>query len=217
MKGQNPQKKQSIYTGQLYRDALLEALKKFAPRKMVRNPVMFVVEVVSILTTGFWIQALLGKGEAPAGFIGHISLWLWFTVLFANYAEALAEGRGKAQAAALRRMRKQTQAKLLPREYHVEGKPKPDSKDYSVAASTELRKGDLYFVETGDILPADGEIVEGIASVDESAVTGESAPVAARLTDDRCALPRNGALVHRRNPLHDLPVRRKDVARLYEV
>ena len=188
MKGQNPQKKQSIYTGQLYRDALLEALKKFAPRKMVRNPVMFVVEVVSVLTTGFWIQALLGKGEAPAGFIGHISLWLWFTVLFANYAEALAEGRGKAQAAALRRMRKQTQAKLLPREYPVEGKPKPDRKDYSVMASTELRKGDLYFVEAGDILPADGEIVEGIASVDESAVTGESAPVIRESGGDRSAV-----------------------------
>src|SRR4030042_6944873 len=121
MKGRNPQKKQSIYTGRLYRDALLEALKKFAPRKMVRNPVMFVVEVVSALTPGFWVQALIGKGEAPAGFIGHISLWLWFTVLFANFAEALAEGRGKAQAAALRRMRKQTQAKLLLKEYSLEG------------------------------------------------------------------------------------------------
>ena len=86
MKGQNPQKKQSIYTVQLYRDALFEALKKFDPRRMMRNPVMFVVEVVSVLTTGFWVQALIGKGEAPAGFIGHISLWLWFTVLFANFA-----------------------------------------------------------------------------------------------------------------------------------
>src|SRR4030042_4141790 len=114
IKFQNPKEKGSIYTGQLYRDAFLEALKKFDPRKMVRNPVMFVVEVVSVLTTGFWVQALLGKGEAPAGFIGHISLWLWFTVLFANYAEALAVGRGKAQAASLRRMRRQTQAKRLP-------------------------------------------------------------------------------------------------------
>ena len=188
MKGQKPQKKPSIYTGQLYRDALLEALKKFAPRKMVRNPVMFVVEVVSVLTTGFWIQALLGNGEAPAGFIGHISLWLWFTVLFANYAEALAEGRGRAQAAALRRMRQQTQAKLLSREYPAEGKNKPDGKDYSAVASTELRKGDLYFVEAGDIVPADGEIAEGIASVDESAVTGESAPVIRESGGDRSAV-----------------------------
>jgi K+-transporting ATPase ATPase B chain len=188
MKGQNPQKKQSIYTGKLYRDALLQALKKFDPRKMARNPVMFVVEVVSVLTTGFWIQALMGKGEAPAGFIGHISLWLWFTVLFANYAEALAEGRGKAQAAALRRMRKQTQAKLLLKEYSLEGKSKPESKDYSLVASTELRKGNFYFVEAGDILPADGEIVEGIASVDESAVTGESAPVIRESGGDRSAV-----------------------------
>src|SRR5512135_3302654 len=114
MNGRNSQKKGSIYTAQLYKKALLEALKKFSPRKMMRNPVMFVVEVVSVLTTGFWIQALFGKGEAPAGFIGNISLWLWFTVLFANFAEALAEGRGKAQAESLRKMRKETQARRLP-------------------------------------------------------------------------------------------------------
>jgi K+-transporting ATPase ATPase B chain len=172
----------------LYRDALFEALKKFNPRRMMRNPVMFVVEVVSVLTTGFWIHALIGKGEAPAGFIGHISLWLWFTVLFANYAEALAEGRGKAQAAALRRMRKQTQAKKLPRGYQVEEGVKPGNKDYSLVSSTELRKGDLYFVEAENILPADGEIVEGIASVDESAVTGESAPVIRESGGDRSAV-----------------------------
>jgi K+-transporting ATPase ATPase B chain len=188
MKGQNPQKKQSIYTGKLYRDALFEALKKFDPRRMMRNPVMFVVEVVSVLTTGFWIQALMGKGEAPAGFIGHISLWLWFTVLFANYAEALAEGRGKAQAAALRRMRKQTQAKRLPKAYSLDGRGKPETATYALVLSTGLRKGDLYLVEAGDILPADGEVVEGIASVDESAVTGESAPVIRESGGDRSAV-----------------------------
>ena len=188
MKVQNPQKKKSIYTGQLYRDALLEALKKFDPRKMMRNPVMFVVEVVSVLTTGFWVQALIGKGEAPAGFIGHISLWLWFTVLFANFAEALAEGRGKAQAAALRRMRRQTQAKRLPRGHSLDGHGKPEVAGYSLVSSTELRKGDLYLVEAGDIIPADGEIVEGIASVDESAVTGESAPVIRESGGDRSAV-----------------------------
>jgi K+-transporting ATPase ATPase B chain len=155
---------------------------------MIRNPVMFVVEVVSLLTTGFWVQALLGKGEAPAAFIGHIALWLWFTVLFANFAEALAEGRGKAQAAALRRMRKQTQAKLLSREYPIDGNGKPEGRDYSLVASTELRKGDLYLVEAGDILPADGDIVEGVASVDESAVTGESAPVIRESGGDRSAV-----------------------------
>jgi K+-transporting ATPase ATPase B chain len=172
----------------MYRDALFEALKKFDPRKMMRNPVMFVVEVVSVLTTGFWVQALIGKGEAPAGFIGHISLWLWFTVLFANYAEALAEGRGKAQAAALRRMRRQTQAKKLSRGYSVEANLKPESRSYSPVSSTELRKGDLYFVEAGDTIPADGEIVEGVASVDESAVTGESAPVIRESGGDRSAV-----------------------------
>jgi K+-transporting ATPase ATPase B chain len=144
--------------------------------------------VVSVLTTGFWIQALLGKGEAPAGFIGHISLWLWFTVLFANFAEALAEGRGKAQAQALKRMRRQTQAKRLPKGHSLDGHGKPETAGYSLVSSTELRKGDLYLVEAGDILPADGEIVEGIASVDESAVTGESAPVIRESGGDRSAV-----------------------------
>ena len=185
MKAQN---KKSVDAGQIYRDALFEALKKFDPRKMMRNPVMFVVEVVSALTTGFWVQALIGTGEAPAGFIGHISLWLWFTVLFANFAEALAEGRGKAQAAALRRMRRQAQAKKLSWGYSVDGNLKPESRSYSPVSSTELRKGDLYFVEAGDTIPADGEIVEGVASVDESAVTGESAPVIRESGGDRSAV-----------------------------
>ncbi len=189
MRIRNSQKKKPSQTGQLYGEALVEALKKFDPRKMVRNPVMFVVEVVSVLTTGFWVQALMGKGEAPAGFIGHISLWLWFTVLFANFAEALAEGRGKAQAQALKRMRKQTQAKKLSPKFHcLEGSLKPRKEDYSFVSSTDLRKGDLYFVEAGDTLPADGEIVEGIASVDESAVTGESAPVIRESGGDRSAV-----------------------------
>jgi len=187
MKGNVTLKKQT-YSFKLYKRALLEALKKFDPRKMVRNPVMFVVEVVSIMATVFWIQAFLGKGEASAGFIGAISLWLWFTVLFANFAEALAEGRGRAQAEALRRMRKQTQAKKLPTGYGIDGNLKPESKDYSLVSSTDLRQGDLYFAEAGDTLPADGEIVEGIASVDESAVTGESAPVIRESGGDRSAV-----------------------------
>ncbi len=187
MKGNVTLKKQT-YSFKLYKRALLEALKKFDPRKMVRNPVMFVVEVVSIMATVFWIQAFLGKGEASAGFIGAISLWLWLTVLFANFAEALAEGRGRAQAEALRRMRKQTQAKKLPTGYGIDGNLKPESKDYSLVSSTDLRQGDLYFAEAGDTLPADGEIVEGIASVDESAVTGESAPVIRESGGDRSAV-----------------------------
>ncbi len=161
MKLRNSQRKSSGQSGRLYGDALVEALKKFDPRKMVRNPVMFVVEVVSVLTTGFWVQALMGQGEAPPGFIGHISLWLWFTVLFANFAEALAEGRGKAQAAELKRMRRQTQAKSLAKAHSWDGHGKPEPAAYSLVSSTELRKGDLYLVEAGDIVPADGEIVEG--------------------------------------------------------
>jgi potassium-transporting ATPase ATP-binding subunit len=181
-------KKRAFDSSHLYKSAMFEALKKFDPRKMVRNPVMFVVEVVSALTTVFWVQALWGAGEAPAGFIGAVSLWLWVTVLFANFAEALAEGRGRAQAAALRRMRKQTQAKILPKEYPAGGKFKPRTEDCTLVPSTELRKGDFYFVEAGDILPADGEIAEGVASVDESAVTGESAPVIRESGGDRSAV-----------------------------
>jgi K+-transporting ATPase ATPase B chain len=189
MKNQGSPKKKSIYTGQLYRNAMLDSLKKFDPRRMVRNPLMFVVEAVSVLTTVLWIQALVGQGEAPAGFIGHISLWLWFTILFANFAEALAEGRGKAQAQALKRMRKQTQTKKLsPKFQCLEGTLNPKREDYSLVSSADLRKDDLYFVETGDTLSADGEIVAGIASVDESAVTGESAPVIRESGGDRSAV-----------------------------
>jgi K+-transporting ATPase ATPase B chain len=127
-----------------------------------------------------WIQALFGKGEAPAGFIGGVALWLWFTVLFANFSEAVAEGRGKAQAEALRKTRQTTQAKKLSRADR--------QARFELIASTALRKNDLFLVEAGDILPVDGEIVEGIASVDESAVTGESAPVIREAGGDRSAV-----------------------------
>jgi len=147
---------------------------------MVRNPVMFVVEVGSVLTTILWILALAGHGEAPAGFIGAVTLWLWFTVLFANFSEASAEGRGKAQAAALRKTRRETQAKKLHRSQRDSG--------YDLLPSTSLSKGDLFLVEAGDIIPVDGEIVEGIGSVDESAVTGESAPVIRESGGDRSAV-----------------------------
>jgi len=173
-------KKQPSFRRELYQRAILDSFTKLNPRWMVRNPVMFVVEVGSVLTTLLWIQALLGKGEAPAGFIGAISLWLWFTVLFANFAEAVAEGRGKAQADALRRTRKQTAAKRLHRPRYGEG--------YESVSSIDLRKGDVYLVEVGDTIPADGEIIEGIASVDESAVTGESAPVVREAGGDRSAV-----------------------------
>ncbi|HEX2981567.1 MAG TPA: potassium-transporting ATPase subunit KdpB [Anaerolineaceae bacterium] len=169
---------------QLYRRAVIDAFLKLNPRRMLRNPVMFVVEVGSALTSFLWLRALLGRGEAPTWFIGAIALWLWFTVLFANFSEALAEGRGKAQADALRKTRKETQAKKL-LSASLSGK-KPSQ--FSMTASHQLRLGDLYLVEPGDILPADGEVVVGVASVDESAVTGESAPVIRESGGDRSAV-----------------------------
>jgi K+-transporting ATPase ATPase B chain len=159
---------------------MIEALKKLDPRHQIRNPVMFVVEVGGMLTTGLFIQALFGSGEAPAGFIVAIALWLWFTVFFANLAEAMAEGRGKAQAAALRHARREFIAKKLEQ-------PLKDSGFKAVPAST-LRKGELVLVEANDYIPSDGEVVEGIASVDESAITGESAPVIRESGGDRSAV-----------------------------
>jgi potassium-transporting ATPase ATP-binding subunit len=168
----------------LYQRALRDSFEKLNPVSMVRNPVMFVVEVGSTLTTILWIQSFFGKSEGPSWFIGAVCIWLWFTVLFANFSEALAEGRGKAQADALRQTRKDTNAKRLDRKpikgEHI-GK-------FTVVPSSTLRQNDLFLVEAGDILPADGEIVEGIASVDESAVTGESAPVIRESGGDRSAV-----------------------------
>jgi K+-transporting ATPase ATPase B chain len=164
----------------IYARAIRESFRKLDPRLEVRNPVMFVAETGSALTTVLWVQSLFGRGEAPSVFIGGVSLWLWFTVLFANFAEALAEGRGKSQAEALRRMRHETQAKRLKRAKREGG--------YELTPSGALRRGDLCLVEPNDIIPADGEITEGIASVDESAVTGESAPVIREAGGDRSAV-----------------------------
>lgn len=164
----------------IYRQAIIESLLKLDPRLMIRNPVMFVVEVVSLLTSTLWVQALLGHGETKAGFIGAISMWLWLTVLFANFSEALAEGRGKAQAASLRRTRRETQAKKL---HHSKY-----GAEYDSIPSNALRQDDVILVESGDIVPADGEVIEGVASVDESAVTGESAPVIRESGGDRSAI-----------------------------
>ncbi len=176
----NQLKKQSAFRRELYQRAILDSFVKLDPRWMVRNPVMFVVEVGSVLTTALWVQALFGKGEAPTGFIAAVAIWLWFTVLFANFSEAVAEGRGKAQAEALRKTRQTTQAKKLKAPSH-------ESK-FEFVPSTALRKDDVYLVEAGDILAVDGEIIEGIASVDESAVTGESAPVIREAGGDRSAV-----------------------------
>ena len=149
--------------------AIVDALKKLDPRVQWRNPVMFVVYLGSLLTTLLWVQALQGNGEAPAWFILTISAWLWITVLFANFAEALAEGRSKAQAASLRGLKQTVQAKFLLNPA-VRSLPKK-------IPATELVRDDCVLVEAGDIVPADGMVIEGAASVDESAITGESAPV----------------------------------------
>ena len=168
----------SIFHAPLVRQAVKESLVKLSPAAMARNPVMFVVEVGSVLTTLIWIRDLVLRpaGGAPAWFTFNVTLWLWFTVIFANFAEALAEGRGKAQAAALRGLRKETMARLL-RNNHEEQVP-----------ASQLRKGDTVVVEAGQIIPGDGEVIEGIASVDESAITGESAPVIRESGGDRSAV-----------------------------
>jgi potassium-transporting ATPase ATP-binding subunit len=169
---------QSLFRAAVLRRALLDSLVKLDPRVQVRNPVMLVVEIGALITTAGWmIQVFggepLGGGDEPAWFAFTVAVWLWLTVIFANLAEALAEGRGKAQAAALRAMRTETVARLR------DGGEKPAS---------ELARGDLVVVEAGELIPGDGTVIEGIASVDESAVTGESAPVIRESGGDRSAV-----------------------------
>src|SRR6266540_3087031 len=159
----------SLFDLPILRQAVIDSLRKLTVRRQVRNPVMFVVYVGSILTTLLWIQSLAGQGEAPAGFIFWISVWLWFTVLFANFAEAMAEGRGKAQAASLRKARRDLQAKRLARPEH--------GARHQVVPASSLRKGQVVLVETGDFIPADGEVVEGVDLVNESGIHGEGAPL----------------------------------------
>jgi K+-transporting ATPase ATPase B chain len=170
----------SLFNPALVGQAALQSFRKLDPRVQIKNPVMFVVEIVSLLVTALWVQALLGRGEAPALFIGWVAVWLWFTVLFANFAEAMAEGRGKAQAEELRKTREDTTAKRLAF----------GSRDatFDLVRSNSLRKGDFVLVDAGDIIPSDGEILRGIASVDESAVTGESAPVIREAGGDRSSV-----------------------------
>jgi K+-transporting ATPase ATPase B chain len=173
-------RQKSLFDPKIVREAVKDSFRKLDPRRMVRNPVMFVVYIGSFLTTGLFVQALAGRGEAPTGFILAVALWLWFTVLFANFAEAMAEGRGKAQAAALRKTRQTTSAKKLQ-------EPRRDA-PRSEVSSTELRKGDVVLVEAGDTIPGDGEVIEGAASVNEAAVTGESAPVIRESGGDRSSV-----------------------------
>jgi len=172
--------KSSPWGAKIIRLAALQAVLKLTPRHQLRNPVMFTVYVGSLITTMLLIQALFGQGEAPAGFIFVISLWLWVTVIFANFAESMAEGRGKAEAQALRKARREIQAKKL-------AKPRKDSA-FTLIKSAELKSGDIVFVGAGDFVPSDGEVIEGIASVNESAITGESAPVIRESGGDRSAV-----------------------------
>src|SRR4029450_6976074 len=165
------QKPPSLFDWNIVGPAIGDSFRKLDPRLMIKNPVMFVTMVGAVLTTVGIFTA-----SADRGFVAHLAVWLWFTVLFANFAEAVAEGRGKAQADALRKARKDTIARRL-----------RGGSEEKVAAPA-LQKGDLVVCETGDVIPADGDVVEGIASVDEAAITGESAPVIRESGGDRSAV-----------------------------
>jgi K+-transporting ATPase ATPase B chain len=173
----------SIFDRSLIVPAIWASFRKLDPRTLVKNPVMFCVEIVSVLTTIFFVRDLIVGGGMVVGtnalFSGQITLWLWFTVLFANFAEAVAEGRGKAQADALRRTRTETKAKRL---------QAANSRNFELVDATALKPADLVLVEAGDLIPSDGEVIEGVASVDESAITGESAPVIRESGGDRSAV-----------------------------
>jgi K+-transporting ATPase ATPase B chain len=168
--------KRSLFDSKIVRRALVDALTKLSPRKMMKNPVMFVVEIGSVITTIYLLRDLIAH-KNTLGFDLQITLWLWFTVLFANFAEAMAEGRGKAQADALRRAKSETTAVRLRIDGTTENVP-----------SSDLRSGDCCIVVAGHMIPGDGEIIEGVASVDESAITGESAPVIREAGGDRSAV-----------------------------
>ncbi|HVT07265.1 MAG TPA: potassium-transporting ATPase subunit KdpB [Polyangia bacterium] len=168
----------SLFDRDIVRRAVADSFRKLSPRQVAKNPVMFVVEIGSVLTTLILVRDLVARGHAgaPLWFTALVTIWLWFTVVFANFAEAVAEGRGKAQADTLRKMRKETTARKL-----------TNGREESVASSS-LRKGDVVVVEPGQLIPGDGEVIEGIASVDESAITGESAPVIRESGGDRSAV-----------------------------
>ncbi|NEK20074.1 potassium-transporting ATPase subunit KdpB [Rhizobium leguminosarum] len=171
-------KSASVMDSRILIPAVGAAFKKLNPRALARNPVMFVVATVSMLTTVLFLRDLVA-GNGNLGFSFQINLWLWFTVLFANFAEAVAEGRGKAQADSLRKARTETQAKLLTAN---------NGSGYRMVPGTSLKVGDLVLVEAGDIIPSDGEVIEGVASVNEAAITGESAPVIRESGGDRSAV-----------------------------
>jgi K+-transporting ATPase ATPase B chain len=173
----HPRREISLFSKAILGPAVWASLKKLSPHLVMKNPVMFVVEVGAVLTTILWFRDIFSSSPAePLWFTGQVSLWLWFTVVFANFAEAVAEGRGKAQAAELKKMRREIMSRKL-----------VDGKETQVPAS-QLRRGDVVVVEAGDHIPGDGDVIEGIASVDESAVTGESSPVIREAGGDRSAV-----------------------------
>jgi K+-transporting ATPase ATPase B chain len=184
----------SLFDRSLIVPAIWASFRKLDPRTLVKNPVMFCVEIVSVLTTVFFLRNLIGGAGKIVGnnalFSGQITVWLWFTVLFANFAEAVAEGRGKAQADALRRTRTETKAKRLPPTLlsPAGGGGLGRRRDYELIDAASLKAGDLVLVDAGDLIPSDGEVVDGVASVDESAITGESAPVIRESGGDRSAV-----------------------------
>src|SRR5258708_10160332 len=155
--------------------AITASFVKLDPRLMIKNPVMFVVEMVAALTTIIFLRNLVTGGGDGLGFTFQIILWLWFTVLFANFAEAVAEGRGKAQAESLRKTRTESQAKLLT----------GSDMTYRLVSGTSLKAGDVVLVEAGDNIPSDGEVIEGVAALNEAAITGEAAPLIREYRRDR--------------------------------
>jgi K+-transporting ATPase ATPase B chain len=172
-------KDRSLFDPEIMRPAIWESFRKLAPQHVIKNPVMFVVEIGSVLTTLIWLRDMVAPvpGSQPLWWTFNISFWLWFTVVFANFSEAVAEGRGKAQAATLRKMRQETNARRL-----------RNGKGEEIVPASALRKGDTVVVEAGEIIPGDGDVIQGIASVDESAITGESAPVIRESGGDRSAV-----------------------------
>src|SRR5205823_1119066 len=178
----------SLVDPSILRPAILDSFRKLAPHLVAKNPVMFVVEIGSVLTTALWLRDVFSPsaGAAPTWFTLAVSIWLWFTVLFANFAEAVAEGRGKAQADTLRRMRQDTVARKV--RYWPEREDVPGISNEDIIPASRLKKGDLVIVDAGQVIPGDGEVIEGIASVDESAITGESAPVIRESGGDRSAV-----------------------------
>src|SRR5271154_4659292 len=170
----------NIFSRDLTVAAIRDSFPKLDPRNQFKNPVMFIVELGSVITTVIFFLDLARGHDSSLAFVGVIAFWLWLTVLFANFAEAIAEGRGKAQADALRATRTTTTARL---------------RDGREIAAADLQRGDIVVVEAGMVIPADGEIIEGVGSVDESAITGESAPVIREAGGDRSAVPRGTRLL----------------------